>query len=278
MIATRFSIAALFVLSAFGCRQVLSIDDGRTLLAADSGTDAPDAGDDGGAEAGGGSGRCADIQPAPQFCADFDDGPVTGRWDNAGATPDPYVTGGGSILRDDVNFRSKPYGAAVSVPVLLAPSMASVALVKSFSTPPSNLLVDFDLRIDTEDFREKGQAVMLLSLTFPVGQLTIGRSAAGLSLATYDESTQDEAASTEPLPVGTWKRVSLIMVDRGAGSGELSLQVDGVLAAKLPLSAKLGGKGTTYLGFGVVGAVGNMGAFRATLDNVSFTSDATLRR
>ena len=54
------------------------------------------------------------------------------------------------------------------------------------------------------------------------------------------------------------------------------MHVDGTLAAKLVRPAAFGGTGITYVGLGVVGAVGDMGVFRATYDDVSFTSDAPL--
>lgn len=255
-----------------GCRQLLSIDDGKEAPRADAAPEGDAAApvEDGGAS----SAYCASLDPQPQFCADFDDDkPVTRGWANASSTPDPFVTGaGGTLTPDLVNFRSGPRGAAIGIAALLAPSKASVALVKTFSAPPGHLTLDFDIRIDTEDFREPGQVLMLVSLAFPTGQIAIGRTKAGLTLATFDETAQDEAKSDEPLAVGAWRRLSLLI----AGA-EVTLQVDGALAAKLKRPANLGGKGTTYLGIGASGAQGTMGAFRATIDNVSFTSDAPLR-
>ena len=108
-------------------------------------------------------------------------------------------------------------GASLGVPALLAPSTASVALVKAFSASPANLVVDFDIRIDTEDFRDPRQSVMLLSVTFPRGQIAIARGRSGLSLASFDESVSAEAPSSEPLAVGVWRRVSLLLT---AAAGE----------------------------------------------------------
>ena len=271
----RRSLAALCLVSALGaggCRRLLAIDDGRPTLAEDAGGEA-EAGEDAGLEAGEDAGTyCASLDPQPQFCADFDDGArVTSGFSNTGAAPDPFVTGGGTLAFDTLNFRSAPRGAAVGIPALLAPSTASVALVKRLAAAPDNLAYDFDVRIDTEDFREPSRIVMLLSVTFPKGQIAIGRSKQGLSLATFDGIAQEDAPSSEPLAVGTWRRLSLLLTQT-----EITMQVDGVLAATLPRSASFGGKGITYLGLGVVGASGNMGAFRATFDNASFTSDAPL--
>lgn len=261
---------ALCLVGALGCRQFLSIDEARPLLGEDGGAGLDATASE---DAGAAPSYCKGLDPQPEFCADFDEGPVIGGWDNAGASPDPFVTGGGALIRDDINFRSAPHAASLGVPALLAPSTASVALVKAFSAPPGNLVVDFDVRIDTEDFRDPRQTVMLLSLTFPRGQIAIARGRSGLSLATFDERLSQEALSGEPLAVGSWRRLSLLLT-----GAEVTLQVDGVLAAKLARPPNVGGKGTTYLGLGVVGAAGNMGPFRATLDNVSFTSDAPLRR
>jgi hypothetical protein len=259
----------LALATAAGCRPLLSIDSDPPLLPEDAGA-ATDATSE---ESGSAPSYCASLDPQPQFCADFEEGAVTRGWDNAEAAPDPFVTGAGTLVRDDINFRSAPHGASTGVPALLAPSTASVALVKSFTSAPVNLVLDFDVRIDTQDFRQAGQVVMLLSMTFPRGQIAIGRGASGLSLAWFDGAAQDQAPSTEPLPVGAWRRLSLLLT-----STEITLQVDGVLAATLERPASFGGKGTTYLGMGVVGAAGNMGPFRATFDNISFTSDAPLRR
>ena len=265
----RFAFLALGLIGALGCRQILSIDDGRPTLADDAGIDAEPAGD---ASEAGGPGYCASLDPKPQFCADFDTAArVTSGFTNTGGSPDPFVTGDSTLAFDTANFHSGPRGAVMTVGQLLAPSMASVALVKRFAAPPQRLVFDFWVRIDTEDFREKGQVVMLLSLTFPTGQIAIGRGKDGLSLASFDGATQGEAVSTEELPVGRWKRVSLILT-----STDISMQVDGTPAATLDRPAGIGGKGFTYVGLGVAGAVGNMGAFRATFDDVTFTSDVAL--
>lgn len=274
--ARSFSIVVLGLVAlavtlggTLGCRRLLAIDDGRPPLTEDAGEG--DAGESDASEAGG-QGYCASLVPQPQFCADFDTASrVTSGFTNTGGSPDPFVTGESTLAFDAVNFRSAPRAAAMGVAQLLAPSTASVALVKRFNGPPTLLVYDFDLRIDTEDFREAGQVVMLLSVTFPEGQIAVGRGKRGLSLAAFDGAAQTEEVSTELLPVGAWRRVSLLLT-----RSEITLHVAGVLAATLARPAALGGKGLTYAGLGIIGAAGNMGPFRATFDNVSFTSNAAL--
>ena len=257
------------MLGALGCRQILSIDDGRPAVSDDAGSDAAPAADAG--EAGGPS-YCASLDPKPQFCADFDAvARVTSGFTNTGGSPDPFVTGDSTLAFDTIQFHSARRGAVMAVGQLLAPSTASVALVNRFTAAPQRLVYDFWVRIDTEDFREKGQVVSLLSMTFPKGQIAIARGKDGLSLASFDGAVQDAAASTEALPAGRWKRVSLVLT-----STAITMQVDGVLAAELARPAALSGKGLTYVGLGVLSAVGNMGPFRATFDDLSFTSDVAL--
>jgi hypothetical protein len=268
--ARFFSFVALGLAGSLGCRQLLAIDDRRPTLADEADAGGTDAETDA-AEAGG-PGYCESLDPQPQFCADFDTAArVTSGFSNTGGSPDPFVTGDSTLAFDTVNFRSAPRAAAMGVAQLLAPSTASVALVKRFTGPPERLVYDLDLRIDTEDFRAPGQIVMLLSVTFPKGQIAIGRGKKGLSLAAFDGAVETEEISTELVPVGAWRRVSLVLT-----SSEITMQVNGVLAATLTRPAALGGKGLTYLGLGVVGAVGNMGPFRASFDNVSFTSNVAL--
>lgn len=265
------SVGAIALSGAIGCRQALGIDEEAPPT-----SEAPDAGEQTspiGTTPRQTRSYCASLEKAPDFCDDFDgDAPVITAWDNAHASPDPFVTGGGSLKADEERFQSGPRAVTIETPMLLAPSTASVALVKSFSTAPKELVLDVGVRIDTEDFREAGQIVQLVSVTFPVGGIAIGRGESGLSIGSFDGKKSTSVRSTIPMPVGAWHRLSLLLFD-----SEVTLHVDGVLAAKLERGTATTGKGVTYLGVGVLSATGNIGPFRATFDNVSFTTDAKLR-
>jgi hypothetical protein len=264
-ISIRRPMLLAIIVGTASCRQLLEIDAERPLLPA---VDLVDAGVE--ADAPAPPSYCASLDPQPRFCADFDgDEPVDRRWDNGRTSPDPYVTGGAALVRDDAHA-SAPHSAKMETPLLVAPDTASVALVKSFIRPPKRLVVDFEVRIETEDFREAGQVIQLVNVTLSKAQLAIGRNATGLTLATFVDGKQSAKPSTIKLPVGTWNRLTLIVVE-----DEVSLHVGGNLAAVLPWSAP-GGTARASVGVGALGVVGPMGPFRANVDNVTITSDVAL--
>lgn len=264
----RWSIALTLplALAMAGCASLWGIGDLPSLVT-DGGVDAAiDAPVDAGPR------FCSTLTPKPDFCADFDDEsePLLAGFDNGQASPDPFMTGGATIEDGRTTFFSGPRAATITVPALIDPHKAAAGLVRSFAAPPKSLLLEFAMRIETEEFPDPSRNIGLVLLTFPKGQIAIFRDSGGIFLGmTDDVASEKKAKSTVAVPVGQWKRIGLVVVDRDTDHGTVAMEVDGTQAAELPLGTIFVSEvGRTYLGIGALGATGNLGVFKVAVDNV----------
>lgn len=260
------ALALPILLGVAGCASLWGIGELPGLVT-DGGADAS-----GDAKVDAGPRFCTTILPKPDFCADFDDDetPVLSGFDNGLVTPDPFMTGGATITDERATFLSGPRAAAISLPQLFAGHAASAALVRSFETPPRSLLLEFAMRIDTEEFPDPTHTIGVAILSFPKGQLGVFRTETGLALRYSDDaSTERIAKSSVNVPVGQWRRIGLVVVDRDTDKGTVALEIEGAQAAELPLGTTFTTEsGRTYLGVGGIGAEGDFGAFKLTIDNL----------
>lgn len=258
-------LALPFLIGVGGCASIWGIGDLPSLVT-DAGTDASDATVDAGPR------FCTTLMPTPDFCADFDDdaAPILSGFDNGLLSPDPFMTGSATITDDRTGFLSAPRAASIALPQLFAGRTASAALVRSFEAPPKSLLLEFAMRIDTEEFPDPQRTIGIAILSFPKGQLGVFRATTGLVLRYNDDGTTERIAkSSVSVPVGQWRRIGLIVVDRDTDKGSVSLEIDGAQAAELALGSVFTVEsGRTYLGVGGIGAEGNFGAFKLTVDNL----------
>jgi hypothetical protein len=270
----RRRVPAVFACGLVACRAVLGIED-RPAIGGDAGADAGEV--DAADAAPSGSGYCASLSPQPRFCADFDDGPLERGWQNEGRTPDPGLFGGGTIEADTTVFRSAPRSVAFATPARVAASQTAAAfLLTRIDVAPSALRLDFDLRIATEEIPSAGGGrVILASVHFaPAGAIVLFRDALGTALGLLDDTTGSgaTAATSERIPVGVWKTVTIHVANMptdGGADGWANVAVDQIVAATLPLPAafqKVTSPPTVSVG--AVLARGPVGAFRANVDDV----------
>lgn len=111
--------------------------------AADGGGDAgpQGAGDASDAEAGASSGFCRGLTPAPLFCEDFDDAPLTQRWDEV------HVPASGVLALDDSVSTSASRSLFFRVPAASTGDPTGFVR-RSFPSTASKITLTFDLRID----------------------------------------------------------------------------------------------------------------------------------
>lgn len=261
---------------AVGCRGLLGIEE-RDLLVEGG---APEAGDEAAPEEAGlpSSSYCDTLSPKPLFCADFDDGALAKGFENEDKTPDPGEFGGGLIARDTLTWKSPAASAKVSLPSLLTgASGASAFLLKPFSTIPSALRVDFDVRVATEYMPPKtAGSVILATLHFvPTCSVELVRDSVGTALAVYVGKTGTRTsvvALSQPFPVGVWKRVSMFVradTDAGDGSGIAAVWIENIPAATAPVPTPFPTPATQLnVSVGAVYGQGPTGPFEANLDNV----------
>ena len=268
------ALVATFI--AAGCRGLLGIEE-RDLLA-EGGT--TEAGDEAAPEEAGlpSSSYCDTLSPKPLFCADFDDGVLARGFENEDKTPDPGEFGGGLIARDTVTWKSRGASAKLSLPSLLTgTSGASAFLLKPFTTIPSALRVDFDVRVATEYMPPKTAGnVILATLHFvPTCSIELVRDSVGTALAVYvgKSGTRTSVVTvSQPFPVGVWKRVTMFVhadADAGSGSGIAEVSIENIPAASAPIPTTFPTPATQLnVSVGAVYGHGPTGPFEANIDNV----------
>jgi hypothetical protein len=261
-----FTLGAAFVVLVLGaCRGIIGIDE-RPLLPSDGGAD-------GAGEGSLGPSFCASLSPQAEFCSDFDDGALTG-WANEGKTPNPGESGGGKMSLDGARPHSAPYALSTLLPPLVGTQSSAAATLQKFL--PGNaarITLGFELFIESEEFPlAQGGFVNLASIAFDdLGGVLLYRSSTGTYFGVVPSG--ERLKVPVPVAVGAWKSVKMVLrntpVDGGA-DGEAYLAIDGSLAVTVRLPASFQGRRIVpRVTLGPAGQ-GPMGAFRASLDDVTF--------
>lgn len=218
---------------------------------------------------------CDIVTPKPIFCDDFE-GPFKAVWDNANRVPDRGETGGGKILLDTAQWVSKPFSARLQTPALVDSSQAAWAiLMKSIHSPPPDMMIEGEFRIDTEYLPDGGtKLVPLLIAHFQgAGMIFIYRSTVGTALSVSPEGgpAGQVIVLSGVFEVGKWKTVSLVIrnrpLDDSSPDGEVVVRLDELDAAQTPLPASFQTSPEVEVIYGPT-AIGPIGDFAVNLDNV----------
>jgi hypothetical protein len=266
MVPRRLLALPLVAAVAAGCRAVLGVDDLPPLATADAGG-AGDAADD----AAPAVRYCDTVSPAPQICADFDDGSPYGTgFDNGTQNPDPGAQRGGTLARDTAEFLSGPASLLLQTPAVLQTSDSAAAiLLKTLPAVTPRLSISFDMLIDSEDIPPGDGFVILAAVDYGIGGVVFERDSAGPAIAVVPDGGTVHLSTRFPL--GVWKTVDLSIENApfdGGADGRVTGGIDGGLGAATPLPAKYQQVTTKpHLTIGP-SAGGPAGAFKAHMDNV----------
>jgi hypothetical protein len=221
---------------------------------------------------------CETLSPAPQFCADFDEGNFELGWDNDtdAGIPDPGEIGGGSMLSADrMVFVSKPASLLVQTNYKLSSTGNLAAIVVKTVPSTSRLTVEFELYVDADQLDVMGSGVTVAGLDYGNdGDIEVFLDSDGLELALYGPDPDAGATTVQhvtPFPSGMWTTIELIvstLPTAGQPGGWVNVECAGgsaTVALPLLIENRVAPTFLVVLGSSPGGPVG---PFRANFDNV----------
>jgi hypothetical protein len=254
-------VAAAVAAAAAGCA-ILGYDFGGVSLASDGSS--PDS--DGGSDADAAT-WCTTALPPAAFCDDFDHEPITALWDNPNRTPDIGVSSSGTITADPSQKISAPQSARLAVPPLIDQTQEASGILYLFvHDVQPDLTIEFEVRIDTEDFPPNSRLGIATMLYEDAGSIDLVRRASSTGLF----APSGTMTLTKPLVVGQWTVLQLTIKNRptdGGAGGLATLYMDGAESASVPLPVTFQTVTEQILTIGPIGA-GPVGAFVMNVDNV----------
>lgn len=144
-LAAGAALVSLAVCACGGPEFVLASDD-AAAPSSDGAAIGADARTDASADAGASSGPFCTLEAGYDFCADFDEQPLSVEWN------DFYEIGGATAVDDDGASVSPPNSLLATSPPLSAVDAGARAVVSEISLPKGQTHITFDLRIDELSF------------------------------------------------------------------------------------------------------------------------------
>jgi hypothetical protein len=178
---------------------------------------------------------CASLVPAPVFCDDFDVHALPGVWDS-------LTQMGGTLALDTSSWVSPPHSLLATDSALAAGQPLNAALIKRFTlpAPPTTFTWSFELEpvaVDTTSMA----AIVLASLDFDDAggdrysvQFTLEQDGGPVRLRLEEQSALVGGGNTyvphtlpDPLPLGQWTNVKLVMTRTAATTASVQVTYGG---------------------------------------------------
>jgi hypothetical protein len=199
--------------------------------------------DAGGAE-GGRLGYCESLSPAPAFCDDFDEHALPGEW---AAVSDV----GGTLSEDSTSFVSSPSSLLTHDDALQAGQPLDTALRTQLRLPAAPDTISFEVQLEpvSADL-DACAATVVAALDFTDAandrytvQFTLVQQGLALGLRLEEQSGFADGASSylshplaDPLPLGTWTDVRMVVGRTAAMAATVHVSFNGAAELDTPLS------------------------------------------
>ncbi len=209
-----------------------------------------------------GSSYCAGLVPKPKFCDDFDDGDLTGDWDQSTVLP-PSV-----IDLDDSTFASAPLSFFVATKPVAAGSAGNASLRKTVLGAVSHVNLAFSARFTTTTITKGLVAIATLDVSlnhfFTLYLRDGDPDAPAAVLEEQSAGTLTRHLLTRLPPAATWTR---IVIDLEFTTGKASVSFGGQKALDAaPIALVVGTEATIRVG--AVYVYGPTEPFEARYDDV----------